>query len=71
MQAQRKTVDLVREINRLYLALGKTNHSPAETATTINSILLNEGFTKQELSQAWDKWYAMHGGKEKEQCHDD
>ena len=66
MLAQENTIDLVGEINKLYLALIKTNHSPTETARTINSILLNQGVPRQELSQAWDEWYLKNGGSKKD-----
>ena len=63
MLAQGSIEELVTEINRLCLVLVKTNHSPAETAKTINSILLSQGITSKELSEAWDEWYLKNGGK--------
>lgn len=61
--AQKGTADLATEIDKLYLVLVKTNHSPAETAITINSILLSQGITSKELGEAWNKWFAVRNGR--------
>lgn len=63
MIVERRTTELVDEIDRQYLAL-KPKYSAQDIVRTINSILLNEGVTKQELSRAWDGWFAKHGGSE-------
>jgi len=63
MLAQRNIEQLVTEIDRLYLVLVKTNYSPAETAKTVNSILLTQGTTSMELWQAWDEWFSAHRGR--------
>lgn len=64
--AQKDTADLVAEIDELYMALRKTTSSVADIARSINSILLHDGVTKDELNQGWDKWVVKRGGKQSE-----
>lgn len=66
MLAESITSQLVAEIEKLYIALTKMNHSPADISMTINDILLHKGVTKDILCRAWDEWISKHEAKRRE-----
>ncbi len=60
---ERSVRDVVVQIDILYAGLRKTDLFDAEVASTINNIILHKGVRKNVLAEAWDEWFAKHGGK--------
>lgn len=57
-----QTSEVASKIASLYAGLRKINsYSPEIIAKIINFILLDEGLTRQDLSQAWEEWYRKKG----------